>query len=233
MSAKGGNGIPAFRCAKTSGRTSVQKRSQMAKEKDEKKDEEQEEEKAEEAKVEETPEAPEVPEAPEEQVEAAEEKVEEKVEEIPEVPAAPEVPEPPKPPKEEKKPEPTGKFKALIKDIEELSVLDLAELVKALEERFGVTAGAQMMMAPLSGAPGAGAAPAEEEKATATVFLASSGDRKIDVIKAVREITGLGLKEAKDLVDAAPKNVKENVARAEAEEMKAKLVTAGATVELK
>jgi len=108
-----------------------------------------------------------------------------------------------------------------------LSVLDLANLVKAMEEKFGVSAAAPMMMA----SAGAGAA-AEEESSTVKVMLMSGGGQKIAVIKVVREITGLGLKEAKDLVDAAPKEVKE-VARAEGEDMKKKLEEAGATVELK
>lgn len=109
-----------------------------------------------------------------------------------------------------------------------LSVLDLANLVKAMEEKFGVSAAAPMMMA----AAGGGAA-AEEESATVNVNLVSGGAQKIAVIKVVREITGLGLKEAKDLVDGAPKTVKEGVARAEAGDMKKKLEEAGATVELK
>jgi large subunit ribosomal protein L7/L12 len=110
-----------------------------------------------------------------------------------------------------------------------LSVLDLANLVKAMEEKFGVSAAAPVMAA----AGGAAAGAAEEESATVNVNLVSGGAQKIAVIKAVREITGLGLKEAKDLVDAAPKPVKEGVARAEAAEMKKKLEEAGATVELK
>ena len=109
-----------------------------------------------------------------------------------------------------------------------LTVLDLANLVKAMEEKFGVSAAAPMM-APAGG----GAAAAEEASATVTVVLTSGGAQKISVIKEVREITGLGLKEAKDLVDGAPKPVKENVARAEGEEMKKKLEAAGATAELK
>ncbi len=109
-----------------------------------------------------------------------------------------------------------------------LTVIDLANLVKAMEEKFGVSAAAPMM-APAGG----GAAAAEEASATVTVVLTSGGAQKISVIKEVREITGLGLKEAKDLVDGAPKPVKENVARAEGEEMKKKLEAAGATVELK
>jgi large subunit ribosomal protein L7/L12 len=109
-----------------------------------------------------------------------------------------------------------------------LSVLDLANLVKAMEEKFGVSAAAPVMMA-----AGGGAAAAEEESANVNIILASGGAQKIAVIKVVREVTGLGLKEAKDLVDGAPKPVKEGVPRAEAMEMKKKLEEAGATVELK
>lgn len=125
------------------------------------------------------------------------------------------------------------KFKTLVASIEQMSVLDLAELVKILEEKFGVSAAAPaMMMAAAPGAGGAGAA-AAEEKSAFTVELTGAGDNKIAVIKVVREITGLGLKEAKDIVDAAPKAVKENVAKAEAEELKKKLEEAGASVALK
>ncbi len=116
--------------------------------------------------------------------------------------------------------------------VEKLSVLDLANLVKAMEDKFGVSAAAPVMMA-AGGAPAgddAGAA-AEEESATVTVVLKEAGAQKINVIKAVREATGLGLKESKDIVDGAPKNVKENVARVEGEELKKKLEEAGATVE--
>lgn len=117
----------------------------------------------------------------------------------------------------------------IIEMVGTLSVLDLANLVKAMEEKFGVSAAAPMMMAPAGG----GAAGGAEESSTVTVNLVSGGGQKIAVIKVVREITGLGLKEAKDLVDGAPKAVKEGVARAEGEEMKKKLEEAGATVELK
>ena len=113
--------------------------------------------------------------------------------------------------------------------VEKLPVLELANLVKALEEKFGVSAAAPMMM-------GAAAAPAEAAEEAGSgkknVVLASAGGQKISVIKVVRELTGLGLKEAKDLVDAAPKPIKEGVDKAEAEEMKKKLEEAGATVEL-
>lgn len=119
----------------------------------------------------------------------------------------------------------------LIEAISGMSVIELSELVKALEEKFGVSAAAPVAVA---AAPAAGgAAAAAEEKTEFNVVLASAGANKINVIKVVREITGLGLKEAKDLVDGAPKTVKENVAKAEAEEMKKKLAEAGATVELK
>lgn len=136
--------------------------------------------------------------------------------------------------KEEKKekPVPTGKFKDLIKEIEGLSVMELAELVKALEERFGVSASAPMMTAPAA-AGGPAGAPAEE-KTSFTVHLANAGAQKIAVIKAVREIVpDLGLKEAKDLVDGAPKDVKKDLAKKDAEEAKKKLEAAGAKVELK
>ncbi len=127
---------------------------------------------------------------------------------------------------------PSGKFKDLIKSIEELSVLELAELVKELEERFGVSAAAPMMA--MSGVPTAGAAEAAEEKSSYTVHLVDAGTQKIAVIKAVREIRqDLGLKEAKDLVDGAPKDVKTDVPKADAEEAKKKLEAAGAKVELK
>jgi large subunit ribosomal protein L7/L12 len=121
------------------------------------------------------------------------------------------------------------KFKSLVESIEKLSVLDLAELVKVLEEKFGVSAAAPMMA---MAAPGAAAAPAEE-KTEFTVELVAAGENKIGAIKAVREITGLGLKEAKDLVDGAPKVVKENLPKAEAEKAKATLEAAGAKVNLK
>lgn len=119
----------------------------------------------------------------------------------------------------------------VLDQVEKLSVLELANLVKAMEEKFGVTAAAPVMMA-AGGAAGA-SAPAEEQSATVTVVLADGGAQKINVIKAVRELTGLGLKEAKDLVDGAPKPVKENVARDEAAKMKKALEDAGAKVELK
>ena len=112
-----------------------------------------------------------------------------------------------------------------------LSVLEISDLVKALEDKWGVSAAAPV--AAVAAAPAAGAAPAAEEKTEFDVKLADAGANKINVIKEVRAITGLGLKEAKDLVDGAPKTIKEGVAKAEAEEMKKKLEEAGAKVELK
>lgn len=132
---------------------------------------------------------------------------------------------------EETKTEIPAKFADLVKQIETLSVLDLSELVKVLEGHFGVSAAAPMAVAAAPAAGGAEAG-AEEEKSAYTVTLASAGDSKINVIKAVREITGLGLAESKALVDGAPKPVKENAPKAEAEEAKKKLEEAGATVEL-
>ena len=118
----------------------------------------------------------------------------------------------------------------ILEAIENMTVLELSELVKAMEEKFGVSAAAPVAVAAVGGAaPAAGG----EEKTEFTVVLAAAGDKKINVIKAVREATGLGLKEAKELVDGAPKPVKENIAKAEAEELKKKLEEAGATVELK
>ncbi|EFF65989.1 50S ribosomal protein L7/L12 [Selenomonas noxia] len=119
----------------------------------------------------------------------------------------------------------------ILEAIENMTVLELSELVKAMEEKFGVSAAAPVAVAAAGGA--APAAAGGEEKSEFTVVLAAAGDKKINVIKAVREATGLGLKEAKELVDGAPKPVKENVAKAEADELKAKLEEAGATVELK
>jgi len=124
---------------------------------------------------------------------------------------------------------------ALVEEISKLSVLEVSELVKALEEKFGVKAAAPMAFAPGAGGGHAAAAggAAAEEKTEFAVVLASAGANKISVIKVVRELTGLGLKEAKDLVEAAPKAVKEGVAKAAAEDMKKKLTEAGATVEIK
>ncbi|MDD3982986.1 MAG: 50S ribosomal protein L7/L12 [Candidatus Omnitrophota bacterium] len=125
------------------------------------------------------------------------------------------------------------KLEEMIKTIEGLTVLELSELVKALEDKFGVQANMPMMMAPAAGAAAAGGAAPAEEKTSFNVVLTASGANKIAVIKEVRTITNLGLKEAKDLVDGAPKTVKEGVNKEEAEEMKKKLEAAGATVELK
>src|SRR6056297_599257 len=118
----------------------------------------------------------------------------------------------------------------LIEAIENMTVLELAELVEELEEKFGVSAAAPVAMA---AAPGAAGGAAEEEKTEFDVFLAEIGSSKIKVIKVVRELTGLGLKDAKAVVDDAPQNVKEGLSKEEAEEMKEKLEEAGATVELK
>ena len=122
------------------------------------------------------------------------------------------------------------KIENLIAEIEKLTVLELADLVKAIEEKFGVSAAAAAVVA----APGAAAGvAAAEEKTEFNVVLKDAGANKIAVIKVVREVTGLGLKEAKDLVEGAPKAVKENVSKADAEALKAKLEGAGATVTLK
>jgi large subunit ribosomal protein L7/L12 len=118
----------------------------------------------------------------------------------------------------------------VVEFIEKMTVLELSELVKELEEKFGVSAAAPVAAA--AAAPAAEAA-AVEEKDEFTVVLKSSGEKKINVIKVVRAVTGLGLKEAKDLVDGAPQNVKESVSKAEAEDLKKQLEEAGATVELK
>jgi large subunit ribosomal protein L7/L12 len=127
--------------------------------------------------------------------------------------------------------------KALTKDemigaIESMTVLEMSELVKALEEKFGVSAAAPVAVA-AAPAAGGGAAAAAEEKTEFDVVLTAAGDKKIQVIKVVREITGLGLKEAKDLVEAAPKAVKEGLPKDQAEEIKAKLEEQGATAEIK
>ncbi|TSC93765.1 MAG: LSU ribosomal protein L12P [Candidatus Berkelbacteria bacterium Athens1014_28] len=130
------------------------------------------------------------------------------------------------------KPAPSGKFKELIKQIENLSVLELSELVKALEDRFGVSAIAPMAVGVTT--PAAGGGEVAEEKTSFDVILASSGDKKIQVIKVVREIKpDLGLKEAKDLVEAAPKEILKGAKKEDAENAKKKLEEAGATVELK
>ena len=131
--------------------------------------------------------------------------------------------------KEDKKVEVPAKFKDLVKQIEELSVLDLAELVKVLEEKFGVSAAAVAVAGPAV----AGAGEAVEEKSAFTVELTASGEQKIAVMKVVKEVLTLGLKEAKDLVDGAPSILKEGMKKAEAEEFKKKLEEAGAKVTLK
>ncbi|MDP8230272.1 MAG: 50S ribosomal protein L7/L12 [Candidatus Gorgyraea atricola] len=123
------------------------------------------------------------------------------------------------------------KIEEMLGTIETMSVLGLSNLVKSIEEKFGVTAQAPVVAA-VAGAGAAGAA-AEEEKTTFTVVLAAAGDKKIQVIKEIRTITSLGLKEAKDLVEGAPKTVKEGVGKEEAEEVKKKLEAQGAKVELK
>lgn len=123
----------------------------------------------------------------------------------------------------------TEKTTQILDAIKELTIIELADLVKAVEEEFGVSAAAPVAVA---GAAVAGA-PAAEEKTEFDVVLKSFGAKKLDVIKAVREITGLGLKEAKDLVEGAPKNVKEGASKEDAEEIKKKLEEAGAEVELK
>src|ERR671923_1870059 len=120
----------------------------------------------------------------------------------------------------------------IVDDLSSLTVLEAAELAKLLEEKWGVSAAAAVAVAAAPGAAGGAAAPAEE-KTEFTVVLAAAGDKKIEVIKEVRALTGLGLKEAKDLVEGAPKPVKEGVAKEEAEKVKAALEKAGAKVELK
>ncbi len=125
-----------------------------------------------------------------------------------------------------------AKFKSLVEEIEKMSVLDLAELVKILEDKFGVSASAPAMMvgAPMAGAP---AGEAAEEKTSFDIELTESGANKISVIKVVREVTEMGLKEAKDLVDGAPKVVKEGVKKEEAEEIKKKIEEAGGKATIK
>jgi len=133
---------------------------------------------------------------------------------------------------EDKKVEVPAKFKSIVSEIEKMSVLDLAELVKVLEDKFGVSAAAPMAMAVMPGVA-AGAAGAVEEKDSFNVELTSTGANKINVIKAIREVTQLGLKEAKDMSEGAPVMVKEGLKKEEAEAMKKKLEAAGATVTLK
>lgn len=137
---------------------------------------------------------------------------------------------------EEKKSKASGKVSEFLDAVKQLSVLELAELVKAMEEEFGVTAQAAVAMVPGmamgGGAAQGGAAPAEE-KTTFQVVLANSGDKKIQVIKEIRTVTNLGLKEAKDLVESAPKPIKDGVSKEEAEKIKKVLEAAGAKVEIK
>jgi large subunit ribosomal protein L7/L12 len=135
---------------------------------------------------------------------------------------------------EKKEVEVPEKFKNLVEEIKKMSVLELSELVKVLEEKFGVSAAAPVMAVAAGSTAGGGeAGEAAEEKSEFDVELTAAGEAKINVIKIVREITGKGLKEAKDLVDAAPKVIKEKAPKAEAEEIKKKLEEAGATVNLK
>ncbi len=149
---------------------------------------------------------------------------------VQENPAA-EAVEGPAPAAEEKSaPEVSQKLQKIIDEVSALTVLELSDLVKALEETFGVTAAAPMMVA---AGPGGGAQAAAEEKTEFTVMLNDIGAKKIQVIKEVRAVTSLGLKEAKDLVESAPVAVKENLTKEEAEAIKEKLTAAGATVELK
>jgi len=123
------------------------------------------------------------------------------------------------------------KFQDIVSKLEKLTVLEMAELVKVLEDKFGVSAAPQVVAGAAPAAAEAGAG--DQAKSTVSVMLKEGGESKIQVIKAIREITGLGLQEAKAIVDAAPKAVKENIAVAEAEDIKKKLEEAGATVELK
>ncbi len=122
----------------------------------------------------------------------------------------------------------TEKSLAILESIKSLSILELADLVKAVEEEFGVSAAA-----PVAVAGAAAAAPAAEEKTEFDVVLKSFGAKKLDVIKVIREITGLGLKEAKDLVESAPKTIKEGISKEDAEALKAKIAATGAEVEIK
>jgi len=126
-----------------------------------------------------------------------------------------------------------SKVQEILESVKGMTVLELSELVKAFEEEFGVSAAAPVAMGVMPAAGGGGGEAASEEKSEFNVVLASAGDKKINVIKVVREITGLGLKEAKELVDGAPSPVKEGVGKEEAESIKAKLEEAGASIELK
>ena len=134
--------------------------------------------------------------------------------------------------KEEKAQKSTSSVDKVIDMVEKMSVLELAELSKSLQDKFGVSAAAPVAQVAVAGGGGEAAAPAEEQTEF-TAVLSAVGDKKIQVIKVVRELTGLGLKEAKDLVDGAPKPVKEGVTKEEADKVKAKLTEVGATVEIK
>jgi large subunit ribosomal protein L7/L12 len=134
--------------------------------------------------------------------------------------------------KKEESPAVSKKLQDFLGQIEKMTVLELSEFVKALEEKFGVTAAAPVAVA-AAGASGAGGGEAAEEKDSFTIVLSKAGDKKIQVIKEIRTMTSLGLKEAKDLVDSCPKPVREGVPKKEAEELKKKLEAAGAAVELK
>jgi len=125
------------------------------------------------------------------------------------------------------------KFKSIVEEIEKMSVLDLSELVKILEDKFGVSAAAPIMMGAMPTTATGSESEASEEKSEFNVELTSTGDNKIGVIKAIREITEMGLKDAKDLVDGAPAMIKESVKKEEAEEMKKKIEAAGGSVTLK
>jgi large subunit ribosomal protein L7/L12 len=133
----------------------------------------------------------------------------------------------------ETKVELTEKMKGVMDSIEKMTVMELADLVKALEEKFGVSAAAPVAVAAAGAAAGAAPAAAAEEKSTFTVVLASAGTNKITVIKELRTLTSLGLKEAKDLVDGAPKTIKEGATKDEADKIKKQLEAAGAKIELK
>jgi large subunit ribosomal protein L7/L12 len=135
--------------------------------------------------------------------------------------------------KTETKIELTEKMKSVMDSIEKMTVMELADLVKALEEKFGVSASAPVAVAAVGAAAGAAPAAAAEEKTVFTVVLTSAGANKITVIKELRTLTSLGLKEAKDLVDAAPKTIKEGATKEEADKIKKQLETAGAKIELK
>lgn len=133
----------------------------------------------------------------------------------------------------ENKVEVSGKMAEFVSWIESITVLELSQLVKALEQKLGVSAAAPVAVAAAGGAGGAGGEAKAEEKTEFTVVLASTGANKINVIKEIRAITGLGLKDSKDMVEGAPKTVKEGVTKEQAAEMKKKLEAAGATVEIK